>query len=86
MVINPSPSAALNRTYAFYKARGRSAALAEAETLRLETNHLYFVLLGEIWRETDPARAEANFRLAHALANPPADQQTIIRKLDAINP
>lgn len=85
LAINPSPSVALNRTYALYKARGISAALAEAKTLRLETNHLYFVLLGELWRETDPARAEANFRLALALAKTSADQQTIIRKLDALN-
>lgn len=85
LAINPSPSVALNRTYALYKAHGKQAALSEAQTLRLETNHLYFVLLGELWRETDLERAEANFRQARALAKTSADQQTIARKLDALN-
>ena len=84
LTINPSPSVALNRTYALYKAQGQLVALAEAQALRLETNHLYFVLLGELWRETDPARAEANFRQAYALAKTPADQQTIARKLESL--
>lgn len=81
LVINSSPSVALNRTYALYKVHGQSVALAEVEALQLETNHLYFVLLGELWRETDAERAEANFRQAYALAKTPADQQTINCKL-----
>lgn len=85
LTINPSPSVALNRTYALYKAHGQRMALTEAEALRLETNYLYFVLVGELWRETDPGRAEANFRRAARLAKTPADQQTIDRKLNALS-
>ena len=83
--INPSPSVALNRVYALYKAEGQRAALAEAETLRLKKNHLYFVLLGELWLPTDPVRAKAYFQQAYSLAKTPADQQTIARKMNALS-
>ena len=41
-----SPIAALNRTYALSRVYGKSAAIAEAEKLKLENNHFYFSLLG----------------------------------------
>lgn len=82
--IKNSPSVALNRTYALYKVRGRAAALSAAETLNLKTNHLYFMLLGELHRETNPVRATAHFQQAYALAKTPTDRQTIRQKLDQL--
>ena len=82
--INTSPSVALNRTYALYKSQGQLAALTAAETLNLQTNHLYFMLLGELHRETDPIRATACFQQAYALAKTSTDRQTIQQKLDQL--
>lgn len=81
LTLNNSPSVALNRTYALYKARGQGAALAAAETLNLRANHLYFVLLGELYRETDPVQATTHFQRAYALAKTSTDRQLIEQKL-----
>ncbi|GAB3643372.1 RNA polymerase sigma factor [Spirosoma arcticum] len=82
--VNNSPSVALNRTYALYKAEGRTAALVAAETLKLKMNHLYFMLLGELYREIDSVRATAHFHQAYALAKTSTDRQTIRQKLNAL--
>ncbi|GAB2576926.1 RNA polymerase sigma factor [Spirosoma areae] len=84
LVINQSPSVALNRTYALYKVSGRAAALAAVKTLRLDTNHLYFMLLGELYRETDPVQATINFWQAYELAKTATDRQLIQRKLEEL--
>lgn len=81
LTLNNSPSVALNRIYALYKARGPRAALAAAETLSLRANHLYFVLLGELYRETDPVQATTHFQRAYTLAKTPTDRQLIEQKL-----
>jgi predicted RNA polymerase sigma factor len=44
LMINYSPSVALNRTFALYKANGREQALIELEKLKLEGNYFYKVL------------------------------------------
>src|SRR5690606_41221239 len=66
--VNYSPSAALNRIFAFYKVNGARAALQEAEHLKIEENHFYFLLLGELYRSLDRSEAAGNFRKAQALA------------------
>ena len=85
VVINNSPSVALNRTYALYKVNGQEAALAAAENLRLEKNHLYWTLMGELHRETDTQQAKAAFQRAYALAKTVTDRQTIQEKLDQLD-
>lgn len=81
LAINNSPSVALNRTYALYKTAGREAALPTAENLNLKTNHLYFMLLGELYQETDLLRAMAQFRQAYTLAKTETDRQFIQQKI-----
>jgi RNA polymerase sigma factor (sigma-70 family) len=44
LMVNYSPSVALNRTFALYKANGREQALIELEKLKLEGNYFYNVL------------------------------------------
>jgi RNA polymerase sigma-70 factor (ECF subfamily) len=44
LMVNYSPSVALNRTFALYKANGRDQALIELEKLKLEGNYFYNVL------------------------------------------
>ncbi len=82
--INYSPSVALNRTYALYKVKGAETALVEAEKLKLENNHFYFTLLGELYKNTDSEKAKINFLKAHALAKSQSDKETLLRKISSL--
>jgi RNA polymerase sigma factor (sigma-70 family) len=76
-----SPIAALNRTYALYKANGRDEALQEAEKLQLINNHFYFLLLGELYVDVDQQKALTNFNKALGLAKSDADKRQIEKKI-----
>jgi RNA polymerase sigma factor (sigma-70 family) len=76
-----SPMAALNRTYALSKTRGKRKAIAEAEKLKLEDNHFYFTLLGELYRDIDKEKAKQNFQTALSLAKTETDKQAIQKKI-----
>ncbi len=82
--INYSPSVALNRIYALYKARGKEAALIEAEKLQLSGNHFYFTLLGELYSGTDNRKAKENFKTAISLAKTQTEKQLIQEKIDGL--
>ncbi|MBI3578834.1 MAG: RNA polymerase subunit sigma [Ignavibacteriales bacterium] len=84
LMVNYSPSVALNRTFALYKARGQQAALIEAEKLKLENNHFYFVLLGELYKNIDNEKAKLNFQNAYALAKTQTEKQAIQHKIDTL--
>ena len=84
LLVNRSPSVALNRTYALYKAKGAQVALIEAKKLNFPSNHLYYVLLGELYGDTDSVRAKVSFEKAYRLAKSQSDQQLIQVKLDAL--
>lgn len=79
-----SPIAALNRTYALSKANGKEEAIREAEKLELKDNHFYFLLLGELYRNVDKAKAKKNFEKASSLARTQAEKQTIQKKIDSL--
>ena len=82
--IEYSPIAALNRTFALAKVKGKAAAVCEAEKLQLTNNHFYFMLLAELNLEIDPDQARQCLAQAMALARTSADKQTISQKLDAL--
>ncbi|CAL1519668.1 hypothetical protein MMC2321_03420 [Chitinophaga sp. MM2321] len=82
--INYSPSVALNRTFALYKADGPQAALVEAEKLKLESNHFYFLLLGELYKNIDTSKAKLHLQKAYALAKTQTEKQGIQEKIDAL--
>jgi len=84
LLINYSPMVALNRTYALYKANGRQAALLEAEKLKLEHNHFYYLLLGELYKTIDNAKAKSNYENAKALAKTQTEKQGIQEKIDQL--
>ncbi|MBK9541955.1 MAG: sigma-70 family RNA polymerase sigma factor [Bacteroidetes bacterium] len=73
--------AALNRTYALSKVKGKEAAIREAEKLNLTNNHFYFTLLGELYSGIDTIKAKLNFEKAMELANTNTDKQTIRKKI-----
>jgi predicted RNA polymerase sigma factor len=79
-----SPIAALNRTYALSKVRGNEAAILEAEKLNLSSNHFYFTLLGELYKDIDGEKAKKNLLKALQLAKSQADKQTIQVKIDRL--
>lgn len=84
LMINYSPSVALNRTFALYKANGQAAALIEAEKLKLENNHFYFILLGELYKNIDNKKARLNFQKAWQLAKTDTEKQGIQAQIDSI--
>ena len=63
-----SPIAALNRTYALAKANGKEQAIAEAEKLQLNGNHLYHSLLGNLYTGRDNKKALQHYQTAIGLA------------------
>ncbi len=83
LILHYSPAAALNRTFALYKAHGAGIALAEAEKLQLTENHFYWLLLGELTRHTDPAKAASCYRRAYELAKTGAEKEGILRALQS---
>jgi len=84
LLINYSPVVALNRTYALYRANGRDVALTEAEKLKLENNHFYYLLLGELHQTIDNTSAKSNYEKAKALAKTQTEKKGIQDKIDRI--
>jgi RNA polymerase sigma factor (sigma-70 family) len=84
LLLNYSPIVALNRTYALYRANGRQAALLEAGKLKLEHNHFYYLLLGELYKTIDDVKAKSNYENAKALAKTQTEKQGIQEKIDQL--
>jgi len=81
-----SPIAALNRTYALARARGKEAALAEAAKLNLKSNHLYHTLMAELYVGIEKAEARNQLGMALELVKSEADRQLLQKKLNALKP
>ena len=84
LVLEYSPIIALNRTYALAKVKGNAVAILEAEKLKLENNHFYYTLLGELYLSIDPVKAKIQFERALAIAKAQTDKQTIQKKIDQL--
>ena len=84
LMINYSPAVALNRTYALYKANGQVEALHEAKKLKLEGNHFYFLLLGELYKDIDNEKAKLSLEKALALAKTQTEKQSIQNRIDKL--
>lgn len=84
LTVSYSPGAALNRTFALYKANGAEVALPEAEKLRLENNHFYFILLGDLSKNIDRTKAKNYLERAKALAKTTAEQELIQGKIELL--
>jgi RNA polymerase sigma factor (sigma-70 family) len=76
-----SPVAALNRTYALSRVRGKPPALAEALKLKLEGNPYYYALLGELYTGIDDGKAVASYEQAILLAKTEADRLALKKKI-----
>jgi RNA polymerase sigma-70 factor (ECF subfamily) len=84
LLIEYSPAAALNRTYALAMAHGKEQAIVEAEKLKLENNHLYHALLGTLYTGIDATKALQHFRLALTHTRSAADHAVIIKKMQSL--
>ncbi|RFS16422.1 RNA polymerase sigma factor [Emticicia sp. C21] len=84
LVIEYSPIAALNRTFALSKVYGKTKAIVEAEKLKLVVNPYYFTLLGELYKEIDRAKAKENFQAAYNLAKTVADKHVIWKQIEGL--
>lgn len=81
LVIEYSPMAALNRTYALSKVKGKQVAIHEAEKLKLNGSPYYHTLLGELYAEIDAANSRHHFEMALNVARSSTDKEMIQRKL-----
>jgi predicted RNA polymerase sigma factor len=84
LIIEYSPVAALNRTYALAKANGKKEAITEAEKINLTGNHLYHSLLGWLYTNTDDAKAILHLQTALQLAKTSNDKKLIAEKINKL--
>lgn len=84
LLVNYSPSVALNRIYALYRVKDAEAALEAAGQLRLENDHFYYLLLGELYTDLDPGKARLNYQKAYDLAGTQTEKQGIQQKMAAL--
>ncbi|WP_316634703.1 sigma-70 family RNA polymerase sigma factor [uncultured Flavobacterium sp.] len=84
LILEYSPIAALNRTFALAKTNGKKEAIIEAEKLNLTNNPFYYSLLGNLYTDIDNKKAIENFEKALQITNSPADKATIIKNINSI--
>lgn len=81
LLVNYSPSVALNRIFALYKAKGAAEAKAEMAKLEAGDSHFYFLLLGELYKDSDRDQARLYWQKAYSLAGTQTEKQGIQEKL-----
>lgn len=85
LILEYSPMAALNRTYALAKAKGNDVAIVEAEKLtQLADNHLYHCLLGHLYTGVDNTQALHHWDVALKLTKVNSEKKQIDKNIIAI--
>lgn len=84
LILEYSPVAALNRTYALAKTNGKEMAITEAEKLNLTNYHFYYSLLGNLYTDVDNAKALEHYKAALALAASASDKEVISRNISKL--
>jgi RNA polymerase sigma factor (sigma-70 family) len=85
LILEYSPIAALNRTFALSKANGKAQAIVEAEKLNLADNQFYHSLLAELYTGIDNLRAIGHLQNALDLASSKSEKTLITNKILAIS-
>lgn len=84
LVLEYSPIAALNRTFALAKARSKPEAIIEAEKLELTDNYFYYTLLGNLYTHIDDRKAIQHYQTALKQANTPTDIALLEKNIERI--
>lgn len=84
IAIDNSPSVALNRSYAIAQVNGNAAALLEVAKLKIPQNHLYHLLMAELYSD-NPIVSAKFLKKSLQSARSEAEQNVIRTKLAAIN-
>lgn len=84
LILEYSPIAALNRTYAIAKARSKQEAIIAAEKLQLTDNYFYYSLLGNLYTGIDDKKAVLHYETALKMATTPADIALIEKNIGQI--
>jgi RNA polymerase sigma-70 factor (ECF subfamily) len=84
LVLEYSPIAALNRTYALSKRDGKETAIKEAEKLGLTNLPYYHTLLGDLYSGIDNSKALRHFETALELINSSGAQAAIRRHIERL--
>jgi RNA polymerase sigma factor (sigma-70 family) len=84
LILEYSPIAALNRTFALSKTKGKKVAIVEAEKLKLTTNPFYFSLLGNLYSDIDNKKAVEHFEMALSLTNSASDKVTLMKNIQRL--
>ncbi len=84
LILEYSPMAALNRTFALAKARSKQEAIREAEKLGLTDNYFYYLLLGNLYTHVDDRKALRHYETALKQANTPANTSFMIKHMEQL--
>lgn len=84
LILEYSPLAALNRTFALAKVQGKTVAIKEAEKLQLMDNPFYYSLLGNLYSGIDNETAIGHYKTAWQLTGSAADKEIIARHLKTL--
>lgn len=82
--IEYSPIAALNRTFALSKVKGKKEAIAEALKIDLSKNNLYHALLAELYRGVNPKNEIEHLKMAISLSKTKSEKDLLKQKLAKI--
>ncbi|XDD47500.1 RNA polymerase sigma factor [Leptospira sp. WS39.C2] len=75
--IEPSTLINLNRTYALYKVSGSLPAIKEMEKIESGKNSHYYILLGELYFDLDPLKAQSYFLKAISILSNPVEINSV---------
>ncbi|QHV96120.1 RNA polymerase sigma factor [Spirosoma endbachense] len=84
LILEYSPIAALNRTFALAKTNGKQEAIREAEKLKLTDNYFYYSLLGNLYTNLDNNKALTQYEKALALAKSSADKALLLKTISCL--
>jgi RNA polymerase sigma factor (sigma-70 family) len=85
LILEYSPMAALNRTFALAKATGKAEAIAEAEKLQLDNHPLYYSLLGYLYSGINNEKAKQHYQKAIDLAPSASERDVLNKAIAALN-
>lgn len=84
VIIEYSPTTALNRTFAFSKVYGYDKGILEAEKLQLDDNSYYHSLLGYLYAGRDVNKAIVHYNTAIKLTKSAAEKRTLLKEIERL--